>query len=213
MEDLVIIGTGGFAKEVLWLIEEINMQQGQWNILGFIDEYSTKIVHGYNVIGDDQWLLNYKDKINVVCAVGSPKIKKKIIEKLKNKSNIVFPNIIAYDIICDYKNVDIGVGCIISFNNVITTDIKIGNFVTINLSCTIGHDTVIEDYVTINPGSNISGSVYLGECANIGTGTKVIQGVSVGENTILGAGTVVIHNIPDNCTAVGVPERITKGLN
>jgi UDP-perosamine 4-acetyltransferase len=48
----------------------------------------------------------------------------------------------------------------------------------------------------------------------LGTGTKVIQGLKIGKNTMIGAGAVVISDIPDNCTAVGVPARvISTGKN
>ncbi len=36
MKDIVILGSGGFAKEVAFLIEEINRSSITWNILGFI---------------------------------------------------------------------------------------------------------------------------------------------------------------------------------
>lgn len=36
-KNLVIFGSGGFAKEVLWLIEENNKENPEWNVLGFVD--------------------------------------------------------------------------------------------------------------------------------------------------------------------------------
>ena len=36
MKDIVIIGAGGFGREVAWLIEDINKIEPQWNILGFV---------------------------------------------------------------------------------------------------------------------------------------------------------------------------------
>ncbi|MDZ5001311.1 hypothetical protein GNF79_20095, partial [Clostridium perfringens] len=37
IKNIVIVGAGGFGREVAWLIEEINKKELQWNILGFID--------------------------------------------------------------------------------------------------------------------------------------------------------------------------------
>ena len=38
MKDLVIVGAGGFGREVAWLVEEINEVSKEWNLVGFIDE-------------------------------------------------------------------------------------------------------------------------------------------------------------------------------
>ena len=56
--------------------------------------------------------------------------------------------------------IDVGKGTIITAGNILTTQIKIGNHVIINLDCTIGHDSIIEDYCTILPGCHISGGDY-----------------------------------------------------
>lgn len=208
MKDIIIIGTGGCAREVCFLLEQNNKKQQEWNILGFIDNNRDGEIYGYPILGDDDYLLGYNREINVVCAVGETKLREKITEKFKNKNNILFPNIISHDVIIDFSKVRIGKGCVICAGSIITVDIVIGNFVTVNLSCTISHDSVIDDFVTINSGSNISGNVHIGKGTYIGTGTKIIQGKNVGENAIIGAGAVVIKDIPSDSMAVGVPAYI-----
>ena len=37
-KDIAIFGAGGFGREVLALIKEINRIEPQWNILGFFDD-------------------------------------------------------------------------------------------------------------------------------------------------------------------------------
>ena len=37
IRDIIIIGAGGLAKEVAFLIEDINKEKMLWNIKGFID--------------------------------------------------------------------------------------------------------------------------------------------------------------------------------
>lgn len=212
LKDLYIIGAGGFGREVAWLVERINEIESTWNLKGFIDDNTA--IHGslqddYSVIGGCDYLMNITQEVWVVCAVGSAKIRKKIIEKLKNYANVKFATLIDPSVMRSDR-VDIGEGSIICAGTIITVDISIGSHVIINLDCTIGHDDIIHDFVTIYPSVNVSGNVVVGECAELGTGMQIIQGKSIGRESIIGAGAVVIRNIPEKCTAVGSPAKPIK---
>ncbi len=209
-KDIVIIGTGGMAREVRWVIEELNTHDDKWNILGWISkEQPESIIAGLPVLGDDDWLLDHNDPIDVAVAVGSGSLRKKIVSYLKQNNKISFPIIIARS--AEVSNyVKLGEGTIIMNKSLLTVDIDAGGFFLCNYGCTVGHDCRFEDYVTLNPGANISGSVKIGECSTFGVGASIIQGLSVGKNTFIGAGAVVIQNIADNCTAVGVPAKPLK---
>lgn len=160
-------------------------------------------------MGDIEWLLNYKDPINVVCCIGNSESRSKIIKKLQGKANFVFPNIVA-DNVKYSKNVTFGKGNIICASNILTVNVEIKDFVIINLDCTVGHDAIIEDFVTIYPGVHVSGNVQISNHTEIGTGSCLIQNVKIGANVIVGAGSVVIKDLPKNCTAVGVPAKVIK---
>ena len=104
-------------------------------------------------------------------------------------------------------NVLVGKGCVICANTIITCDIQIKDFVTLNLSCTVGHDTILNEFSSFMPSVNISGEVVIQRCVYIGTGAKIINQLEIGENTIIGAGAVVSKSLPANCTAVGIPAK------
>lgn len=209
--DIVIIGVGGFAKEILFLLERNNEDYKQWNILGFVDNTlppKTEIL-GYSVLGNDEWLIAQKREICVVCAVGNPKLKAKILAKFLDKENLSFPNLIDNSVIIS-KHVKLGKGCIICAGSILTVNITFFDFVTINLDCTIGHDSRIGAYTTVYPGVHISGNVEIGSLSEIGTGSQIIQGIKIYDKVIVGAGSVLIRNIDNSCTVVGNPARIVK---
>ena len=207
MKDLVIIGAGGFGREVAWLAEEINSVDLQWNLLGFIDDDDSKqgvALNGYPVIGPFE-KLKVTNNIYAVCAVGATGTKKALVEKAAD-AGLRFANLIHPDVQLS-RFVELGCGNIICAGTIITVNIKIGNHVIINLDCTVGHDTVIGDYVTCAPAVNISGQVEIEEGCDIGTNTAIIQGKKIGRWSIIGAGAVVSRDIPPSCTAVGVPAK------
>jgi sugar O-acyltransferase (sialic acid O-acetyltransferase NeuD family) len=209
MKKIVIIGVGGFGREVAWLIERINKVKLTWEIIGFVDdniELHGSMIGGYPVLGNCNWLKEQEAEIHAVCAIGSSKIRKKVI---KNLNSVKFATVIDPKVEMS-ERIKIGDGCIICLGTIITVDITIGSHVIINLDCTVGHDAVINDFVTLYPSVNVSGNTVLGECVEMGTGCQIIQGLSIGEGTIVGAGAVVVKELPRECTAVGNPAKAIK---
>ena len=167
------------------------------------------IVGGYQVVGSVDYLAKLSEEAWVVCAIGSAKVRKAVIEKVSAFPNVRFATLIDPSVIKS-ERVTIGEGSIICAANVITVDITIGRHCIINLDCTIGHDAVLGDFVTVYPSANISGITAIGECAELGTGMQIIQGKTIGEGSIVGAGAVVVKDIPAHCVAVGSPAKPIK---
>jgi len=212
MKKVVILGAGGFARETLWVFRDANKEKNEWELIGFIDENEEnhgKIICDLPILGGFEWFdkNNYSD-MYVINAVGFPKSKKKVIEKAISKK-LKFCSVIHPSVRMS-QYLEIGKGTIIAAGNILTTQIRIGDHVILNLDCTVGHDSIIEDYCTIAPGSHISGNVRFEEGVDFGTGSVIIQGVTVGAWSIIGAGAVVISEIPPNVTAVGVPAKVIK---
>jgi len=211
MNKIVIYGSGGFAREVVHLIEDINEKKEEWEVLGFIDdniENHGEIINDLPVLGGIDWI-NEQGSIAVAMGIGSPNAKKAIMTNLKELSNVTYPNLIHPSVKFSKFNT-IGKGNVICEGNILTTNIAIKDFVTINLNCTIGHDTVIGSYTTILPNASVSGNVVFEERVDFGTNATIIQGIKVGEGTIIGAGAVAVKDLPANCTAVGMPAKPIK---
>lgn len=211
VEPIVIFGAGGFAREVLDLLRDINCEKQLWNILGFIDDnpstWGTHI-NDLPVLGGTQWLNSISQSPFMALGVGSPVTKYKVATHIRTTIRgfppLVHPSVIAS------PYVTLGQGAIIAAGTILTNRISIGDFAMLNLACTVGHDCSLGQFVSVSPGTNISGNVQIGDGCDIGTGTKIIQGITISEWTVVGAGSVVTHNIPANCTAVGVPAKAIK---
>lgn len=212
MKDIAIFGVGGFGREVLALIKNINEVTPTWNIVGFFDDGYEKgtIVNDYHNLGKAEDLNEWKTPISLAVSIGNPVIKKKVLDKINNPL-VDYPTLIhPLAWIGDKEFVEIGKGCIICAGTLITTNIKIEDFVILNLGCTVGHDSVIKNYSAFMPSVNISGDVTIGEGVYVGTGAKIINQLEIGEYTIVGAGAVVSKTLPTRCTAVGVPAKPIK---
>jgi len=96
-------------------------------------------------------------------------------------------------------------GTIICPGAVLTTNLKLGRFVIVNLNCTVGHDAVIGDFCTLSPGVHVSGNVKIGNCCYIGSGAVIREGITICDGVTIGAGAVVLNDITDPGIYVGVP--------
>ena len=211
MKDIVVIGAGGFGREVVQLIKDINQEKKEWNFLGYIDEDKEKhglILNEDIILGDFSWFeKNKHKKVGIVCGVGNTVSKAKLINKLIGEND--FPNLIHPSVLRN-KHIDFGVGNIICAKSILSINTKIGNHVGINPGCSIGHDTIINDYTTLMWDVTLSGNVLVNEGCEIGSKTVVIQQKTIGKWCIIGAGAVVVRDLPENCTAVGVPAKPIK---
>ncbi len=181
MKELAIFGVGGFGREVLTLVEDINKVKPTWNIIGFFDDGYEKglMINGHPTLGKSEDLNKLESQISVAVSIGNPVIKKKVLDKITNPL-VEYPTLIHPSAwIGDRDFVEIGKGCIICAGNMITTNIKIDDFVILNLGCTVGHDTIIKDYSAFMPSVNISGEVVVGEGVYVGTGAKIINQLEI----------------------------------
>jgi sugar O-acyltransferase (sialic acid O-acetyltransferase NeuD family) len=211
MEKIVIIGAGGFGREVKLIIDALNTIEKKYEFLGYYDDGIEKglLINNFPVLGGIKDLNHVPYKLSVVVAIGNPLIKKKIVDELINP-NLSFPTIIHPSAIISNEDVVIEKGCIICAGNIITCNIKIEKFTILNLSCTVGHDTIIGAFSSFMPSVNISGEVMINQAVYVGTGAKIINQLEIGKNTVIGAGAVVSKSLPENCTAVGIPAKPIK---
>ena len=189
----VIIGAGGFAREVQ---VEVIKQYG--NVL--------------KMYVDDQYWVDGLYKISefnpetqsALIAVGSPSDKKILLSKLPENTtfwNYISPR--AY--VGDLK---IGTGNFICAGVIITTNVTIGNHVHLNLQTTVGHDAVIGDFVTTAPSVNINGNVTIGNSVYLGTKSCIREKVSICDDTVLGMNAGVVNDIVESGIYIGTPARI-----
>lgn len=213
MKDIVVIGSGGFSKQVIEIIERINLINQEYTLLGIIDDNKSLVgteVLGYEVIGDTDYikLLSQRKKIHGVIAIADGEVRKEITRKLDGVQweSVIHPSAV----ISDYTK--IGEGNIVCAGVIINPEFQMGNHSHINIGSTIGHNVSIIDYVTVMPGSRISGNVTLKSNSMVGTGSTIIQGLIIEENVVLGAGAVVTKNTEPNNLYVGVPAKKKKPL-
>jgi sugar O-acyltransferase (sialic acid O-acetyltransferase NeuD family) len=210
--ELYIYGAGGFSREVAWLAEQCSQANHKIEILGFVDDDESlqgTFINTYKVFSFDEAIEASREAWFSV-AIGAPKVRQKLSDKIENAgrqlASLIHPRTERS------KWLEYGIGTVICAGNILTTNIRLGKNVQINLDCTIGHDVVMDDFVTLAPGVHVSGCVQLRSRVYVGTGAVIVNGnplapLIIGEDAIIGAGAVVSKSLDGGLTYVGIPAR------
>lgn len=212
MKQLLIIGAGGFGREVLGWALEIQPTQREWEIAGFLDSKPDALLEysiPYRILGDPT---SYRPNLNelFVCAIGKSAQKLQICRALKRQgaqfASLIHPSATVG------PNCTLGEGCLLCPGAVLTTDVKLGDFVAINVHASVGHDVVIGDGCTLNAHSDVTGYAQLGEGVLLGSHASVLPNAIIGDYAIVGAGSVVLRKVNPHVTVMGVPAKQIAGF-
>lgn len=144
-----------------------------------------------------------RDDDRVICAIGSPFVRRKVVDRL-SAAGVIFTSFVDDRAILGDR-VAIGAGVIVCPGSVLSSDVKLDDHVHVNFNCSIGHDVKFGEYSTLSPAVNVMGEVICGEASFLGGGSTVLPRLTVGKGVVIGAGAVVAKDVPDWATVVGVP--------
>lgn len=204
---LVLIGSGGHAREVAEIAHQSHRAGGGGPLLGYLDADPTRHgldILGLPVLGGMDWLIQRPREVDLLIAIGDAAVRRRIADELGpdvSYATVVSPLALLSE------HCRVGEGTVVFPQVVVSNQVDIGRHVQLNLACTISHDSEIGDFCSIFPGARTTGGVKLGEGVTLGTNACVIPYKTVGPGTKIGAGACVIDDLPGGITAVGVPAK------
>ncbi len=206
MYNIIIVGAGGFGREVyLWAKDSFS--QDQYKIKGFLDD-NQRILDNYDMdVGIIGSLDNYeiKNKDRFLFAIGDIETKKRIVINLKKKGaqflTLIHPTAIVAN------TAKIGEGIIICPFVSVSDHAQLGDFVMMNLYSTCGHDVKIGKYSILSPYAILNGFVTLEDEVFLGTHSTVIPYKKVGYKSKISANSVVMRDVAANKIVFGVPGK------
>lgn len=208
-EKVVLLGSGGHAKVVIDILEEMDC----YEIIGITTQGEDKKIDfcSYPVLGDDEVLTDLIKNGVKHAAIGiggfkDNQLRKKIYSKVKKLGFMVVSAIHPSAVIS--KTFSLGEGNVIFPGVVINTGVQIGNNIVIATGATIDHETIIEDHVLVSAGVSVGANCLIKEGALLALGSKVVSRIKVGKNVCVAAGAVVVNDIDDNLRVFGVPARV-----
>ena len=210
---IVVVGAGGFGRETLDVVEAAIAAGADIAVRGVVDDSPSPVnlerlaARGVPHLGGiDDWLRFDDDALHLI-GVGSPKVRRKIDERLEGAGRI--PATVVHPAAVIGSRAVLGPGSVVCGGVQVSTNVRLGRHVHLNPHATIGHDAVLGDHVSVNPAATISGECRIGSSTLIGAASVVLQGLEVGEQCVVGAAACVTRPVGPASVVRGVPARAT----
>ena len=207
MKHLIIIGVGGFARELFWNAHDSVGYGTGWDIKGFLDGDVELAAEKYEklplpVLGDvDSYVIQTNDCF--ICAIGSPKVKEKLVQRVLVRGG-EFINVIHNTAIV-HPTVQMGRGNILCPLVHILDHAKVGDFVTFNGRSGMGHDAQIGDYSSVMSAVDITGYVRAGKRTFWGSGSRALPHSRIDDDATVGVASVVFKHVRAGAKVFGNP--------
>jgi sugar O-acyltransferase (sialic acid O-acetyltransferase NeuD family) len=204
---VVIVGAGGFGREVLQYVRDSYGHDPAYRVRGFLDDdppdlaaYGLAVpvmsdIDGYRPDPDDR----------VVIAIGRPDVRAEVAQTLAARGarflRVVHP--LAY--VSDAA--DVGDGCIVAPFASIGAHARLGDHSVLTFYASIGHDAVVGRCCALSPHSVTNGGSRIGDRAFLGAHAVVNPLQTVGDDAQVAAGAAVYRPVPPNALASGNPAK------
>lgn len=209
-ERVVMVGASGFGREALDVLEAMQAAGAAVDVLGVIDDRPSPenlqrlAERGVAYLGTiTDWLADEPAAAAYVLGIGSPTVRRVLVEKLDAHGCRPFTAIHPGASIG--SRATIGPGVVICAGAVISTNVRLARHVHVNPNATVGHDAVLGEFCSLNPGSVISGEVTIEPGVLVGASATVLQQLTVGADTTVGAAALVTKDVPSGVVVKGVP--------
>lgn len=204
----IIVGGGGFAREVYVWVNDCVRAGALASIGGYLDD------EGAVLAFPERYPMPYLGRIDdflpqpgdeIVMALGSPKAKRAVHARLSARGGVFARVIHPTCIITPTSTIEEGVflcpGCIIGVDSTVEA------FVTMNTGSGTGHDSRVGAFSVLASRVAISGFAIIGEDVSIGSGVEVLPKIKIGRGATIGPGSVLYRSVPEGATVFAPPAK------
>lgn len=210
MRDLVVVGAGGSAAEIVGIVEAVNEVRPTYSLLGFLDDSPAKqgtSVWGFPVLGNAKKAREMSEALIVlgIAHYRRPRCRADLAARLnlprERFATLIHPSANVS------KRATLGCGVMVFPFASVSPGATVGDHVFIAPYAHVSHDASVEDGATVAAGSMVCGGSRLCAGAYMGARSVLMDGVCVGAGAVVGIGGVVIRDVAPDTVVVGNPAK------
>lgn len=208
MKNIIIVGAGRFARELICWLEDALDPAGA-RIKGLLDDTlpaapALDADYAYPLLGS---VRDYQpaDGDELVLAIGAPQDKLRVARELEQRGARFFTLVHPSAIVA--RTARIGHGVVICPFALVSAGAVLDDFVTVNTYASVGHDATVGAGTSISSHVDLTGAVRIGSAVMIGSSASVLPRVQVGERATIGAGAIVMRRVAAGSTVYAAPAK------
>jgi sugar O-acyltransferase (sialic acid O-acetyltransferase NeuD family) len=208
MKQLIIIGAGGYGREISTIATQALGYGDRFVVKGFLDSKGDALdnFEGYPpILGDVGDYAIAPDDV-FVCGIDDISKRQYCLEAIIARGGRL--ETVVHRSCVMGQGVYLGAGVVISYNVVISNDTTIGDGVLVNTGAIIGHDVTVGNFVSIGVGAFLAGGVTIGHRGAVNASATVHKGCHIGENATVGMSSTVVRDVVDDVTVFGTPAKV-----
>jgi sugar O-acyltransferase (sialic acid O-acetyltransferase NeuD family) len=212
MHDIVIVGAGGFGREVLaWLRDAAGLASSStdpFRVKGFLSQDP----HALDNFQLDVEILGYIPEYTIeendrfLVAIGDIHDKMDVIGQLQEKgakfTSFVHPSALVA------ASAKIGEGVIICPFALVSDHVVVGDHAMLNFYASCGHDSVVGTGCVLSPYATLNGYSVLENEVFLGTHATVAGRRRIGHRSKIAANSAAMRDVPPRTFVEGVPGRL-----
>lgn len=204
MHDVVIVGAGGFAREVYrWANDALSPDR--YRLKGFLTNRSGDLdgfAIPYPILGDpDTYEVQPNERF--IIAIGYVGVKKRIVDGMQARGaqflSLIHPTAVVA------PSATIGAGVVVCPFALVSESVVLEDFVMLNFYASVGHDSVIGRYSILSPYATVNGFTVLEPEVFMATHSTVIARKRVGQGAKISANSVAMQDVQPRTLVHGVP--------
>jgi sugar O-acyltransferase (sialic acid O-acetyltransferase NeuD family) len=207
MDRVFVVGAGGFGRELMLYVQDLQGRGARFEIAGFLDDNPDALsgvgaaapivgsIDGHSPSSTERFAIG----------VGDPAVRRRIASTLSQRGakylTVVHPQAwVAPD-------AQLGEGCVLAPFTFVGPGASLGDQVLLNCFASVGHDADVEKFSVLSPYAVINGAAKLGQQVFLGTHATVVAGKKVGAYSKVSAGSVALRDVPAGALVSGNPGK------
>ncbi|MGN0846478.1 MAG: acetyltransferase [Kiritimatiellia bacterium] len=207
MKHLIIIGAGGFGRELFGIARECVGYGTEFDVKGFLDARldALKGFAGYPpVVGTPEDYVPEAGDV-FITALGDIESRRYCAAAVESRGGTFIS--LVHKTASLGPNAVIGAGAFVAQNVFVSADTVVGRHACVFQGSIIGHDARIGDFAHVYSLCSLGGGVTVDEGAVVYPGSQIVPRRVIGANAVVGIGSVVLFNVAAGETVFGNPAK------
>lgn len=206
---VVIVGGGGFGREVRWWARDAWAAEGI-EFPGCLSSDDTLGAEEFPILGDPEHHVPGPAE-GFLLAIGIPHVRRRVAESLRRRGamflSLVHPTAVVA------PTARIAAGAIVCPHAVISDAAEIGSCALVNYHASVAHDGVVGSFAVLSPYATLAGGAHVGDDAFLGIHASVGPGRRLGARSKVSANSALLADAPADSLVYGVPGRVAPLLS